>query len=1044
MTNTVTTVDPTTSLGTVAGFALDANGWPIITPQSNSRMIYVSSSAGNDNNNGLTPQTAVATIAKGESLLRNGYPDELLLKAGDTFVNQSFGDLTVSGQSATAPMVIGTYGTGPAPVVETTPNTNWGVGIGSLPGRGGNFLVVEGIDFYDYTRDPSNPAYAGPNTTDTGTNFLNPNTTVTLIGDKFSFYGTDIVFNSGSGAATSSTVTLYRNVVTDAWSATSHSQGLYVSGVGNLVVEQNVFDHNGWNASIPGAEETIFNRNVYLQSNNGPATFTGNISANSSSEGVQVRSGGTVTGNLFLADSAGFSIGENPGTSSAPVSTLTSTVATGNVVLNSTDIHSSSGLQPRSDGIVVNNASGPGVQIANNIVADPTGALVNQSGISLNNNVTGISASNNIIYDVANPIVNSGTGNTTSPNAINQTGYVNPNVSIGSYNASLGGSASLAAFMAAADNQSMTNWNPAYTAAAADSYIQAGFSTSGTSTAPPTDPTTPSASPTLTSIVESPASGDLNADQTVTLTLNLSEAVTVAGGTPTLTLNDGGTATYAGGSGTGALTFSYTVAAGQNTSDLTLTAVNLNSATVKDTSGNSASLSLTGLTQSGPQIDATTPTISSLVESPSSGTVNAGTTATLTINLSEAVTVAGGTPTLTLNDGGTATYIGGSGTNALTFNYTVGAGQNTSALSVTAVNLNAATVQDGAGNAANLSLAGLTQSGPQIDTTASTVISVPTPGSGAATNPAGTDTTTVILNASNQYHLDPGNGPDPALTYNGANVTAGEFGSWTPIDAAQTASGYDVAWKNTSTGQYTVWTTDTNGNYTGTIAATVIQTDGSTSLIEIANQYYLDGSSGSGSALTYNGAAVTAGEFGSWTPIDAVQTASGYDVAWKNTSTGQYTVWTTDTNGNYTGNTGGTVIQTDGSTSLIEIANQYYLDGSSGSGSALTYNGAAVTAGEFGSWTPIDAVQTASGYDVAWKNTSTGQYTVWTTDGNGNYTGNLTGGAVPGNTTIGIGATLELAAADSAPVTFVGSTGTLRLDDSSTFSWHDIQIHRKR
>ena len=47
------------------------------------------------------------------------------------------------------------------------------------------------------------------------------------------------------------------------------------------------------------------------------------------------------------------------------------------------------------------------------------------------------------------------------------------------------------------------------------------------------------------------------------------------GGTPTLTLNDGGTATYTGGSGTNALTFSYTVAAGQNTADLAVTAFNL-------------------------------------------------------------------------------------------------------------------------------------------------------------------------------------------------------------------------------------------------------------------------------------------------------------------------------------------------------------------------------------------------------------------------------------------------------------------------------------
>ena len=99
---------------------------------------------------------------------------------------------------------------------------------------------------------------------------------------------------------------------------------------------------------------------------------------------------------------------------------------------------------------------------------------------------------------------------------------------------------------------------------------------------------------------------------------------------------------------------------------------------------------LSGLTQSGPQIDTTAPMITSIVELPSSGDLDAGKTVTLTLNLSEAVTVAGGTPTLTLNDGGTATYTGGSGTNALTFSYTVGAGQNTSALTATAVNLNSA------------------------------------------------------------------------------------------------------------------------------------------------------------------------------------------------------------------------------------------------------------------------------------------------------------------------------------------------------------------
>ena len=400
------------------------------------------------------------------------------------------------------------------------------------------------------------------------------------------------------------------------------------------------------------------------------------------------------------------------------------------------------------------------------------------------------------------------------------------------------------------------------------------------------------------------------------------------------------------------------------------------------------------------------------------------------------------------------------------------------------------------------------------------------------------DGSTSLTEVANQFYLDNTSGSDPALKYKGANVTAGEFGGWTPIGAVKTASGYDIAWKNSSTGQYTVWTTNSNGNYTrsltGTVAVAgtsyaleslepvfkqdlnhdgvigpttkVIQKDGSTSLTEVANQFYLDNTSGSDPALKYKGANVTAGEFGGWTPIGAVKTASGYDIAWKNTVTGQYTVWSTDSNGNYTRSLTGTVagtsyaleslepvfkqdlnhdgvigpttkvIQKDGSTSLTEVANQFYLDGSSGSDPALKYKGANVTAGEFGGWTPIGAVKTARGYDIAWKNTSTGQYTVWTTNSNGNYTRSLTGAvagtsyalesleaifgqdlngdkviglyAAPnaalkitsslagssGLTKIGAGATLDIAAADSASVTFQGTTGTLRLDQPSTFS----------
>ena len=91
--------------------------------------------------------------------------------------------------------------------------------------------------------------------------------------------------------------------------------------------------------------------------------------------------------------------------------------------------------------------------------------------------------------------------------------------------------------------------------------------------------------PVVTSVVATGSGitagvGDVYAGEVVTLTVNLSQAVSVAGGTPTLTLNDGGTATYTGGSGSNALNFSYTVAAGQSTPALAVTAVNLNGATV--------------------------------------------------------------------------------------------------------------------------------------------------------------------------------------------------------------------------------------------------------------------------------------------------------------------------------------------------------------------------------------------------------------------------------------------------------------------------------
>ena len=149
-------------------------------------------------------------------------------------------------------------------------------------------------------------------------------------------------------------------------------------------------------------------------------------------------------------------------------------------------------------------------------------------------------------------------------------------------------------------------------------------------------------------------------------------------------------------------------------------------AKITDVAGNTSGASSNYTVTINTAIDTTPPTVSSVVASGAgitngNGNLNAGKVVTLTVAFSEAVTVntSGGTPRLALNDSGVATYTGGSGSNSLTFSYTAAAGENTSDLTVTAFNLNGATVRDGAGNDANLAGAVTNPSGIlTIDTVA--------------------------------------------------------------------------------------------------------------------------------------------------------------------------------------------------------------------------------------------------------------------------------------------------------------------------------------
>ena len=248
--------------------------------------------------------------------------------------------------------------------------------------------------------------------------------------------------------------------------------------------------------------------------------------------------------------------------------------------------------------------------------------------------------------------------------------------------------------------------------------------------------------PSISSVSSIQPSGTYPAGTIIPISVALSEAVNVTGA-PQLALNDGGTANYVSGTGSNTLKFNYTVAGGQNTSDLdytSTTALLLNGGTIEDAAGNTAVLTLPatgsdGLATDNLVIEATAPSVTSVSSTEPTGTYAAGTVIPISVVFSQAVNVTG-TPQLTLNDGGTASYVSGTGSNTLKFNYTVVAGQNTSDLdysSTTALSLNGGTIQDAAGNTAVPTLPatgsdGLAAEGIDVDTIAQPVsVSTTTP-----------------------------------------------------------------------------------------------------------------------------------------------------------------------------------------------------------------------------------------------------------------------------------------------------------------------------
>ncbi|WP_375304908.1 M10 family metallopeptidase C-terminal domain-containing protein [Bradyrhizobium sp. A11] len=316
--------------------------------------------------------------------------------------------------------------------------------------------------------------------------------------------------------------------------------------------------------------------------------------------------------------------------------------------------------------------------------------------------------------------------------------------------------------------------------------------------------------------------------------------------------------------------------------------------------------------------------------------------------------------------------------------------------------------------------------------------------------------TSVVQSGGNYYLNNISTGTGPTLKYAGSVVNTANYTTWSVIAAEQVSGGgYDVVWKDSSTGHYSVWSTNSSGNFVTTLAAApeVLGTDpslqaleptlqqdlngdgtiglsvvtiealGSTSVLRSGGNYYLNNiSTGIGPALKYAGSVVNTANYTTWSVIAAEQVSGGYDVVWKDSSNGHYSVWSTDSSGNFVKtlaaapevlgtdpslkaleptlqqdlNGDGTIgvpaappvtVEALGSTSVVRSGGNYYLENiSTGTGPTLKYLGNAVNTANYSTWSVIAAEQVSGGgYDVVWKDSSTGHYSVWSTDSSGNF-----------------------------------------------------------
>jgi len=357
------------------------NGWTEVSPPAGAKVVYVSSSSGSDSNNGLSPSSPVRSINRGEKLLRSGAGDQLLLKRGDTF-RESFGYWDVSGKDANNPTVIGAYGSGNRPVIASGSKNGFNTSFGGVSN-----IAIIGLHFTASGRGGAVPD--GIVSTGRSSNLL-------IEDVKVEGYRNNLDLEDFLGKIYN--VKIRRSIILDSYSRSTHSQGLYADGVHGLLLEGNVFDHNGWGN---GAGQTLFNHNAYVTAKCTGLTAKDNVFSNASSHGLQARPGGTVTGNAFINNGVGLSYGLVNGSGIVTAGGVTGSVSN-NIFYGGHSI----GGKPAGVGIELSNIRSATVsdnlfQIGDPNTPNPAISISNISGTQNRNaavGILGLNITNNTVY----------------------------------------------------------------------------------------------------------------------------------------------------------------------------------------------------------------------------------------------------------------------------------------------------------------------------------------------------------------------------------------------------------------------------------------------------------------------------------------------------------------------------------------------------------------------------------------------------------------------------------------------------------------------